>query len=101
MQLPLIWLLPALPILTALLSLLVRSPRRLALLDLAGSLGVLVLAAGLGWSVLTRGPVRSGVLGADAVSVVFVLLIGLLVAAVSIYSLGWMPRELAHRGIRE
>ena len=101
MEAPLLWLLPALPALTALAVLGVRSPRRLAQVDLAASLAVFALALRLAWSVLQHGPVRSGLLGADAVSVVFVLLIGLLVAAVSIYTLGWMPRELAHRGIRE
>ncbi len=60
------------------------------------------LAVLLARSVVRDGPLRAaGVLGADAVSVVFVLLIGLLFLAVSIYSAGWMRRELAHRGIKE
>ena len=101
MEAALLWLLPGVPALTALAALGVRSPRRLALLDVSASAAVFALALRLGWSVVQQGPVRSGLLGADAVSVVFVLLIGLLVAAVSIYTLGWMPRELAHRGIRE
>ncbi|HVO11501.1 MAG TPA: hydrogenase 4 subunit F [Vicinamibacteria bacterium] len=101
MEASLLWLLPAVPALTALTVLAVRSPRRLAVIDLMASLAVFLLALRLGWSVVQHGPVRSGLLGADAVSVVFVLLVGLLVAAVSVYTLGWMPRELAHRGIRE
>jgi hydrogenase-4 component F len=101
MEITLLWLLPVLPALTALVLLLVRSPRRLAQVDVASSLTVFALSLRLAWSVLGHGPVRAGLLAADAVSAVFVLLIGLLVAAVSIYTLGWMPRELAHRGIRE
>jgi len=98
----LVWILPLAPVLSALALLAARSPRRLAQIDLAGAAGVFALAVLLARSVMRDGPLRAaGVLGADAVSVVFVLLIGVLFLAVSIYSVGWMRRELAHRGIKE
>jgi hydrogenase-4 component F len=98
----LVWLLPLVPVLTGLAMLGVRSPKRLTQMDVAGSLGVLVLAVALARAVVVDGPARAvGVLRADAVSVVFVLLIGFLFATVSIYTIGWMRHELAHRGIRE
>jgi len=92
-----VWLLPLLPVLTGLAMLAVRSPRRLGQLDLAGSTAVFALALSLARSVMRGGPLRAlGVLGADAVSVVFVLLITFLFLAVSIYTVGWMRRELPH-----
>lgn len=96
-----VWLLPLLPLVTALALLVTRSPRRLAQIDVAGALGVFALSLLLCRDVMAGGPVRVGVLGADALSLVFVLLIGFLFPAVSIYSVGWMRRERAHGGIRE
>jgi hydrogenase-4 component F len=98
MSAALLWIVPALSVATAGVMLLVRAPRLLAALDVLSSLTVLGLALGVARVVGTAGPVMMGPLRADAVTVPFLLLVGLLAAATSIYSVGWMKHELA-RGL--
>lgn len=98
MSASLLWLVPLVSAVTAGVMLLVRAPRVLAALDVASSLAVLALAAAVARAVATEGSVAMGVLRADAVTVPFLLLVGLLAAATSIYSVGWMKREL-ERGV--
>ncbi|HEY3451776.1 MAG TPA: proton-conducting transporter membrane subunit [Myxococcales bacterium] len=98
----LLWIAPLLPCVLGLAMLAVRSRRVLAVLDVAGSLGVLALAANIAWQVDRFGPVTSlGVLRADAVSVVFLLLVGLLAVSVSVSSVGWMKSEVGRGHMQE
>ncbi len=97
----LLWMLPLVPVATALLCLGARSRRLLSAIDVAGAAAVALLSLLLALGVMQGGAVRVGLLGCDAVALVFVLLVALLFLAVSLYTLGWMPRELAHGGIRE
>jgi hydrogenase-4 component F len=97
----LLWLAPLVPFALGLGMLLVRDPRVLAALDVAGSLAVLALAGAIARGVAAAGPVSAlGILRADSVAVVFLLLVGLLAVAVAVTSVGWMRRELARGRMR-
>jgi hydrogenase-4 component F len=81
--------------------LLVRDRRALAVLDVAGSVVVLGLALAVAREVSAHGAVSAlGLLRADDLAVVFLLLIGLLAVAVSIATVGWMRHELARGQMR-
>jgi hydrogenase-4 component F len=98
----LLWLAPLVPFAVGLVMLLVRDRRVLAALDVAGSLAVLGLALGIARAVATHGAVSAlGILRADGLAVVFLLLVALLAVAVSVASVGWMRRELARGEMRE
>jgi hydrogenase-4 component F len=98
----LLWLAPLLPTAVGVAMLFVRDRRTLAAMDVGSALGVLALVIAIARRVSERGPVTAlGLLRADDVAVVFLLLIGLLGATVSIATVGWMRRELAHGGLRE
>jgi hydrogenase-4 component F len=98
----LLWLTPLLPSLLGLAMLRVRDARRLAALDVGGSVAVLALVLAIAARVGSGGPVSSlGVFRADDVTVIFLLLIGLLAVAVSIATVGWMRQEVARGEMRE
>jgi len=97
----LLWVTPLVPFAVGLVMLLVRSPRLLAALDVAGSLAVLGLTLAVARTVSRTGSVSAlGIFRADEVAVVFLLLIGLLAMAVSVATVGWMRQEVAHGQIR-
>jgi hydrogenase-4 component F len=97
----LLWLTPLLPFAVGLAMLLVRDRRVLATLDVAGSLAVLGLTLAITGRVVGGGPVSAlGVLRADDVAVLFLVLIGLLAVAVSLATLGWMRHQLARGQMR-
>ncbi|MBI5509456.1 MAG: hydrogenase 4 subunit F [Deltaproteobacteria bacterium] len=97
----LLWLCPAVPAVFGLVMLLGRDRRLLAALDLTSALAVLVLGLAIAFEVATVGPVSAlGTFRADAVAVVFLLLVGLLAVAVSIASGGFMRAELARGHMR-
>jgi hydrogenase-4 component F len=97
----LLWLTPLVPFALGLGMLLVRDPRVLAALDVAGAVAVLALTAAIARGVAADGPASAlGILRADDVAVVFLLLIGLLAVAVAVSSVGWMKRELARGHMR-
>jgi hydrogenase-4 component F len=95
------WLTPLVPFVLGLCMLLVRDRRLLAALDVGGSLAVLGLGLAMARRVAAAGSVSAlGTFRADAVAVVFLLLIGLLAVAVSIATVGWMRQELARGQMR-
>jgi hydrogenase-4 component F len=97
----LLWLLPLVPLAVGLAMLLVDDRRVLCALDVAGSLAVLGLALAVAEGVATAGSLRAlGILRADDVSVVFLLLVGLLAVAVSVATVGWMKKQLADGHMR-
>ncbi|HTM20264.1 MAG TPA: hydrogenase 4 subunit F [Kofleriaceae bacterium] len=96
----LMWILPLVPVVTALLMLLVRDVRALAALDLLGSLVVLALAVVVAARVPAHGPLAAGPLRADALGVPFLLLIGFLAVTTALYSIGWIRGEVTRGGIK-
>jgi len=97
-----LWVTPLVPFAAAMCMLLVRRRSVLAALDVASSLAVFGLGLAMATGVATRGALTSGgLLRADDVTVVFVLLIGALAVATSITTVGWMRRELARGEIQE
>src|SRR5512141_1482203 len=72
----------------------VRDRRLLSALDVASASVVCALTAALSREVLAAGRVgATGVFAADAVTVVFLLLIAFLALATAIYTIGWMRHE--------
>jgi hydrogenase-4 component F len=97
----LLWLAPLLSLLTGGTMLLARDRRVLTALDIAGSFAVLGLALLIARQVADHGPVQAlGMLRADEVAVIFLLLVGLLAVAVSTATWGWMRREVARGHMR-
>ncbi len=97
----LVWIAPLVPITVALLMLLTGRRRILAALDVAGSVAVLGLVAAIAWQVSDVGAVGAfGLLRADAVAVVFLLLIGGLAVPSSIATTAWMRREVERGEMR-
>jgi hydrogenase-4 component F len=97
----LLWLAPLVSLLFGTGMLFARDRRVLTALDIAGSFGVLGLGLLIARTVAARGPVRAlGVLRADELSVLFLLLVGLLAVAVSVATWGWMRREVARGHMR-
>jgi hydrogenase-4 component F len=97
----LLWITPLVPLLVGLAMLLFRDRRILAALDVAGSLAVMGLALAVARDVARAGSVSAlGLLRADDLAVVFLLLVGLLAVAVSIATVGWMRQEVARGNMR-
>ena len=92
---PLIAWLCGVPLIMGGLSCFLRGRRALAAVDLAGSAAVLALAAAVAGRVAGAGPARFGFLYVDALSVVFILIIGLLALATAIYSVHWFERAVS------
>ncbi len=90
----LLWLAPFASVVVALGMLGLRSPQMMAVLDVAGSVATLALTLAVALAVRQAGAVALGPLRADAVTVPFILLVGLLAVATSIYSVGWMKKAL-------
>ena len=79
---------PAVPIAIGLCMLLVRERRLLHVLDVAGSLATLGFGLAIAHRVASSGPFSAlGVFRADALTIVFLLLIGLLSVAASVASI--------------
>jgi hydrogenase-4 component F len=95
----LVWILPLVPVVTGLVMLGVRDRRLLAALDVVGSSALLLLSVVVARDVTAGGPRAAGPLRADAVAVPFLLLVGLLAFATSIYTVGWMRVALAQGGM--
>ena len=91
----LLWVLPVVPTVTALLMLTTRDRRVLSAIDVAGSSVLLALALVLARDVAAGGPRALGVFRADALGVVFLLLVVVLTLAVSIYTVGWLRQAVA------
>ncbi len=98
----LVWITPLVSFAVALCMLPFRNRRLLAVLDVGGSLAILGLSGAIAHRVSAVGAVSAlGLLRADDVSVVFLLLIGVLAVPTSIVSAAWMRREVERGEIRE
>jgi hydrogenase-4 component F len=98
----LLWITPLVPFSVGLAMLLVRDRRLLAALDVSGSLAVLGLTLAVARGVSGAGAVSAlAIFRADALAVVFLLLIGLLAVAVSLATVDWMRQEVARGQMRE
>jgi hydrogenase-4 component F len=91
----LLWVLPLVPTVTALLMLAARDRRILSAIDIAGSTVLLALALVLAREVRAHGPRALGVFRADDLGLVFLLLLAVLTLAVSIYTVGWLRQAVA------
>lgn len=92
----LLWLTPLVSFAVGFAMLFIRERRVLALLDTVGALAVLGLVLAISHRVIKNGPLLSlGVFRADALTVLFLLLIAFLSVAVSIATIGWMRQALA------
>ncbi len=90
----LLWILPLVPAVTALLMLVVRDRRALSALDVGGSTLLAGLAFALAGEVAAGGPRALGILRIDELGLVFLLLLVGLTLAVSIYTVGWMRQAV-------
>jgi hydrogenase-4 component F len=96
----LVWMLPLVPVATGLAMLAVRDRRLLAGLDLASSLVVLGLSVAVAANVSASGPAAAGPLRADAITILFLLLVGFLAVATSLYAIGWVRDDVAAGGMK-
>jgi hydrogenase-4 component F len=91
----LLWVLPLVPTVTALLMLTTRDRRILSAIDVGGSAVLAALALVLAREVKTGGPRAFGVFRVDDLGLVFLLLLVVLTLAVSIYTVGWLRQAIA------
>jgi len=91
----LLWVLPLVPTVTALLMLTTRDRRILSAIDVCGSAILLALTLALVREVAEGGPRALGVLRIDDLGLVFLLLLVVLTLAVSIYTVGWLKQAVA------
>src|ERR1035437_10183243 len=91
----LLWILPLVPAVTALLMLTTRDRRILSAIDVGGSTVLLALTLVLAREVAAGGPRALGLLRVDDLGLVFLLLLVVLTLAVSIYTVGWLKQALA------
>ncbi len=91
----LLWVIPLVPVATALAMLATRDRRVLSALDVVGSSALAVLSLLLAREVAAGGPRALGVLRVDELALVFLLLLALLTLAVSIYTVGWLKQAVA------
>ena len=91
----LLWVLPLVPAVTALLMLTTRDRRILSAIDVSSSAVLLALTLVLAREVTSGGPRTLGVLRVDDLGLVFLLLLVVLTLAVSIYTVGWLKQALA------
>ncbi len=96
----LLWVLPVVPTVTALLMFTTRDRRLLSTIDVGGSAILFVLTLVLVREVAAGGPRRLGVLRADDLGLVFLLLLVVLTLAVSIYTVGWLRQAVAVGNMR-
>jgi hydrogenase-4 component F len=91
----LLWGLPLVPAVTALLMLTTRDRRILSAIDVGGSAVLLALTLVLTREVASGGPRAAGFLRVDDLALVFLLLLVVLTLAVSIYTVGWLKQAVA------
>jgi len=91
----LLWVIPLVPTVTALLMFTTRDRRILSAIDVGGSTILAVLALVLAREVRVGGPRALGVFRIDDLGLVFLLLLVVLTLAVSIYTVGWLKQALA------
>jgi hydrogenase-4 component F len=91
----LLWVLPLVPTVTALLMLTTRDRRILSAIDVGGSVVLVALALVLSREVAAGGPRAFGVFRIDDLGLVFLLLLVVLTLAVSVYTVGWLRQAVA------
>jgi hydrogenase-4 component F len=91
----LLWVLPLVPTVTAVLMLTTRDRRILSAIDVGGSAVLLALTLVLAREVAEGGPRALGILRIDDLGLVFLLLLVILTLAVSIYTVGWLKQAVA------
>lgn len=90
----LLWVLPLVPTVSALLMFATRDRRLLSAIDIASSAILLALTLVLACEVATGGPQTLGVLRIDDLGLVFLLLLVVLMLAGSIYSVEWLRQAV-------
>jgi hydrogenase-4 component F len=96
----LLWVLPLLPAVTALLMFTTRDRRILSAIDVGSSAILFALTLVLAREVASNGPRALGVLRVDDLGLVFLLLLAVLTLAVSIYTVGWLEQAVAVGNMR-
>ena len=96
----LLWVLPLVPTVTALLMFTSRDRRILSAIDVGGSAVLVVLTLVLAREVASSGPHALGFLRVDDLGLVFLLLLVILTLAVSIYTVGWLKEAVAVGNMR-
>ena len=91
----LLWVLPLVPTLTALVMLTTGDRRIISAIDVGSSAILAGLALLLAREVAAGGPRALGVLRIDDLGLVFLLLLVVLTLAVSIYTVGWLRQAVA------
>ncbi len=91
----LLWIVPLVPTVTALVMLTTRDRRILSAIDVSGSAILLALTLVLAREVAAGGPRALGVLRVDDLGLVFLVLLVVLTLAVSIYTIGWLKQAVA------
>jgi hydrogenase-4 component F len=91
----LLWILPLVPTVTALVMLTTRDRRILSAFDVSGSAILFALTLVLAREVAAGGPRTFGVLRIDDLGLVFLVLLVGLTLAVSIYTIGWLEQALS------
>jgi hydrogenase-4 component F len=91
----LLWVLPLVPTLTALVMLTIRDRRILSAIDVCSSAVLLLLSLILAREVTRGGPRALGFLRVDDLGLIFLLLLVVLTLAVSIYTIGWLKQAVA------
>jgi hydrogenase-4 component F len=90
----LLWALPLVPAVTALLMLTTRNRSILSGLDIGGSAVLAALTLILAREVAISGPQALGVFRVDDLGLIFLLLLAVLTLAVSIYTVGWLKQAV-------
>ena len=91
----LLWVLPLVPTVTALLMLTTRDRRILSAIDVGSSTVLLALTLVLLRDVARGGPRTLGVFRVDDLGLVFLLLLVVCTLAVSVYTVGWLKQAVA------
>jgi hydrogenase-4 component F len=91
----LLWVLPLVPTVTALLMFTTRDRRVLSAIDVTGSAVLVALTLVLASEVATDGPRKLGLFRVDDLGLVFLLLTVVLALAVSVYTVGWLKQAVA------
>jgi len=90
----LLWVLPLVPTVTALLMLTTRNRSILSGLDIGGSAVLAALTLILAREVAISGPQALGVFRVDDLGLIFLLLLAVLTLAISIYTVGWLKQAV-------
>ena len=91
----LLWILPLVPTVTAVLMLTTRDRRILSAIDVTSSAVLVALALVLAREVASGGPRALGFLRVDDLGLVFLVLLVVLTLAVSIYTVGWLEQAVS------